>query len=585
MSRLVNIGVLALILAASAALYFYRLDAAPPHIQIDEAMIAVNAHAIATTGRDLRGEFLPLYTRTADTSWYQPMVIYASAAALAVLPFNEWTVRTPTVLFALANIALMFVFIRRLFGSVPLAAIAAAMLALTPGHIIHARYGVDYLFPVTFILGWLVCLVTYRERRQPWLLALASMVLGIGFYCYISSIVMMPLYLVLTLLMLYDDRAPQRSFALTTGLFFALQAPFLFWLSFHPEAYTATVAKYGLYDTTQLNAAQGLRSTFSFLSISQRLDQYWNYFDPSFLFFGSGIKVQFSTNLVGVFLLPMAFFIGVGVFAAAKHRAAPLHRVVLWGFVSAPLAAAIPTEQNAIFRALGLLPFGVILAAIGIRHLWRHPLSNPLAIGLHLAGWVALGGGVAYGAWTLATQHRLTSSTAPLVATGVGALVLARYTSRHTQLKAITVALFAVLLLQFNSFWSDYLNDYRVRSAFWIGGNLRGAMEELIARSDGEAAPDIYFSTLASTGGHLDWRNDFIDTYWRFYLVKHDRLDLAKRTHHLGTAAIDSVPLGSLILANLDNSAATALAASGVLTRVTTIDELDGRGYFVIYQR
>ena len=45
------------------------------------------------------------------------------------------------------------------------------------------------------------------------------------------------------------------------------------------------------------------------------------------------------------------------------------------------------------------------------------------------------------------------------------------------------------------------------------------------------------------------------------------------------------MPRGSLVLANVENGAATALAARGGLTRVTTIDELDGRAYFVIYQR
>ena len=88
-----GIAVLLVLLAASGALYLDRLDLAPPHIQIDEAMIAVNAHAIATTGRDLRGEFAPLYTQTAEHSWYQPVVIYTSALALKVLPLNEWSVR------------------------------------------------------------------------------------------------------------------------------------------------------------------------------------------------------------------------------------------------------------------------------------------------------------------------------------------------------------------------------------------------------------------------------------------------------------------------------------------------------------
>ena len=77
-------GILLAIVAASAVLYSYRLDFAPPNIQIDEAIIAINAHEIATTGRDLRGELLPLYAQTADHSWYQPVVIYLTAAMAAV---------------------------------------------------------------------------------------------------------------------------------------------------------------------------------------------------------------------------------------------------------------------------------------------------------------------------------------------------------------------------------------------------------------------------------------------------------------------------------------------------------------------
>ena len=333
-------AVLAVLMASSAALYFQRLDFAPPHTQIDEAMIAINGHAIATTGRDLGGELLPLYTQTAEHSWYQPLAIYVSALTFTMLPLNEWTVRAPTVVFALVNIGLMFALVLRLFGSVALAAIAGAMLALTPAHFIHGRYGLDYLFPITFILGWLMCLVAYRERQRPWLLVVASVILGLGFYCYISSIVMMPLYVLFTLLMLDREQAPRRSFALVAAGFLPLLVPFAIWLAGHPEAYLATVDKYGLYDTSQLNAAQGLRSTFSFLSVSQRMSQYWNYFDPSFLFFGSGIKVQFSTNLVGIFLLPMAVFIGAGIFAAAKQGADPIHRLVLLGFVTAPLAVS-----------------------------------------------------------------------------------------------------------------------------------------------------------------------------------------------------------------------------------------------------
>ena len=96
-------------------------------------MIAINAHAIATTGRDIGGEFLPLYTQTDKQSWYQPLVIYVRVLTFMVLPLNEWSMRVPTVLLALTNIALMFLLILRLYGNVPLAAVAGAMLGLTLG--------------------------------------------------------------------------------------------------------------------------------------------------------------------------------------------------------------------------------------------------------------------------------------------------------------------------------------------------------------------------------------------------------------------------------------------------------------------
>ena len=97
-------GILLAIVAVSAALYSYRLDFAPPNIQIDEAIIAINAHEIATTGRDLRGELLPLYAQTADHSWYQPAVMYLTATMLAVTPLSEWSIRIPAAVAMVSRI-------------------------------------------------------------------------------------------------------------------------------------------------------------------------------------------------------------------------------------------------------------------------------------------------------------------------------------------------------------------------------------------------------------------------------------------------------------------------------------------------
>src|SRR5262249_52768361 len=107
----------ALVVVLAAWLYFDRLDYAPPYVEIDEVLIGLDGHAIATTGRDLRGEFLPLYSQTAEHSWYQPMVIYLTAAALTVVSLSEWAVRLPTASIGILDVVLVLAVARQFLGS------------------------------------------------------------------------------------------------------------------------------------------------------------------------------------------------------------------------------------------------------------------------------------------------------------------------------------------------------------------------------------------------------------------------------------------------------------------------------------
>ena len=575
--------IVCLLVVSSALLYTRRLEYAPPHLEIDEVLIAIDAHSIATTGRDLRGELLPLYSQTAEHSWYQPFVIYLTALVLKIAPLSEWVIRLPTVCIAIVNIVLIYFVARHLFASDWLGVIAAGMLALSPAHFIHTRYGMDYIYPVPFILGWLLCLVLYSERRRAWMLVAGMTVLGIGFYSYISSIVMMPLYFVFTCLMLVWQKEPPRSYRLAAAGFLPWLVPFLVWLARHPAAYGATIEKYGVYDANQLNAVQGLRSFLSFTSVSQRLSQYWNFFNPSFLFFGSGTKVMFSTGLAGVFLLTFAVFLIIGIYRALKQPT-PLSLILVAGLATAPLPALVVAEENAIFRALALLPFGVLLATMGVEYLWSASIRKPVGAIYSPLAVAALAGGVAYGAWTLLTQSRITRSSVPLVALGAGALLVGRV-DRVKQWKIVAVCLLALMPLQFWSFWSDYFSDYRVRSAVWLGGNVRGALEELIDREQRDHAPSVYFSPLRAGSGQFDGRNQYMDAYWRFYLIKHDRQDLLARTMPFEVEKLHAALPGSLVLANLDDPVTSALVKNGELKPVKSIPELDRSTFFVVLQR
>src|SRR5262249_10901714 len=153
-----------------------------------------------------------------------------------------------------------------------------------------------------------------------------------------------------------------------------------------------------------LNALQGVRSLISYASVSDRVSRYWNFFNPAFLLFGSGIKMPFSTNLVGVFLLPFAVLWPFGIFYALTRRTTPILFVLCIGFAIAPVGAVVVAEQNAIFRGLTILPFGVLVATAGLYYLWGLPIRRPLAwlyLPLGLAGVLV---GAAYGAFAIWTR-------------------------------------------------------------------------------------------------------------------------------------------------------------------------------------
>ena len=142
-----------LLLIAAAIVYTWRLGEMPTYVSPDEAIIAVDAHSVATTGRDVHGTSMPLYfyiqvPKSERSGWFTPVIFYLSAAVQLVLPFSEWSIRIPSVIVGLTNLVLLFVLGRRLFGNTWIALMSAALLALSPAHYIFSRYALDYLYPV-----------------------------------------------------------------------------------------------------------------------------------------------------------------------------------------------------------------------------------------------------------------------------------------------------------------------------------------------------------------------------------------------------------------------------------------------------
>ncbi len=432
-TSIVRTVAIAVLLATSVAtLYVTRLGFAPVYLMHDESQFALQAQSIAATGHDLSGRRLPLYfTEPEFPAGRDPVIIYATAVVLKVLPLSESSVRLATALTGVLNVVLMFLVGRTVFKSDLLGLIAAILLALTAAHFIRSRLVLSPLYSIPFILVWLLWLARFIERPDRRTLGVAAAWLGLGLYTYLACVVMMPVYLLLTSMVAFRRQTPGRSRALLLGFLVPL-VPMAAWYVTHPERYAQIVEAYRLY-SADATAIEGAARFAAYESLRLRLNLVWSFFSPDFLFISGDSSLINSTRQIGFFPMAFALLIPVGLYRLVRSGG-DIGRVILAGFLTAPLASVISgaIEMNRIMFAI---PFGVLTAAFGAQAL------------LDARGrWWRWGG----------------------------------------------VAVLVTVPVQFAGFYGDYMGRYRVSSSAWFGGDIRTTLGDAIDRGgDGDR---IYLS-------------------------------------------------------------------------------------------
>ncbi|MFM8533260.1 MAG: ArnT family glycosyltransferase [Acidimicrobiia bacterium] len=417
---------IALVITLFAAIYATGLHVSPVYLTHDEVIYARNAYSIAHTGRDLSGQLLPVSIPVTGTFFATPANIYFTAAFLTVLPLSEVAVRLPSVIVGLLCAWLTYLIATRLSGSRMLATLAAVMLLLTPAHFMHSRLGTDHLYVVACVLGWLVVLLRANGAVSAGRAFVSSACLGASLYTYLGAAITAPVCLAIMLVWLVvRGDGDRRVLAAAVGGFVALAIPFASWHLTHPGQYAQQIRMYALYDSRTLDAVAGARTLAAPTSLAERAAVYWDYFNPSFLFFAGDAGLLNGTRYTGVFLLPMLALLPAGAMLMLL-RSGAAGALIVAVFASAPIAAAVVAERYRINRALLMLPLASVLAAAAVAWAWR---------------------------------------------------------ARSRVLRPAVVVLLIAMPLQFAAFYRDYFTDYRIRSAAWFEYNQRGAMEEVIARA------------------------------------------------------------------------------------------------------
>lgn len=365
----------------TTALYVVDLEHTPVYFGGDEAHFAVHGYALARSARDLDGTALPLFINFRDPrgdrlvqdqfhAWYQPLLFYVVAGTLEILPLNEASVRLPTALIGgLIAPLLMFLVAMRILRDRRLALLALLVLALSPSLLVLSRQALDYVCPIPFVLGWLWCLAVVVERGGLGHAFLGGLLLGVGFYSYIASWIFMPICLAMSVVAYYRSRPQARLLSIVTTIGFLIPLGLLIpWAWFHPEMLRETFRRYVnlARDVDGITMAQRARQWVSPGDLRQILAAYAGYFDPIFLFVRGGVSMTASTARSGVLLVPVAVFLGVGLYEAARRaRRDAIALVIVGGLLLAPIPASLVHEGRMIQREMFMLPFAAMLAAYG----------------------------------------------------------------------------------------------------------------------------------------------------------------------------------------------------------------------------
>ena len=550
-------------------LYTFGLSWAPVFLHFDEIKFGEQARSIAATGRDVNGRFLPLYFQMEASVWFHPLGVYLPALAFKLWTVSAAALRAPTALLGVLDVVLVYAIARRMFGRHHLALVAGALLAAAPAHFILSRMAVDYLFPAPFALGW--CLLLLRSldagSRQEWRPAVAGLfaatsVLGLGCYSYIAAVALMPLFLAVTVLLLWREGWSLRSIAVAVAGFAWPLIPAVLFVATHPEMLASTLGRYGI-EANQLDAFQRLRETLTPWFISDRANLYLSFFSPGYLFVTGGGGLVGSTRTAGVFLACTLPLMLIG-FRATLLRYSPASILLLAGVLLPPVAGSVVNEPFSIGRAITMVPFAILMAVLGIEQL--RGVTPPPVLGriLTLGGYAVIGVGALYLVYR-GVAGDFTRGGLVLVGLGAAAIGLAVAVRRSQSFLPLVAALLLACGWQFSTFALDYFGDYRVRSAFWFNGNLKGAVTRIVAEIDqaGGARPEVM----------LDQYVNRIDWYWRFHLAELGRSDLEPLLRMVSRETMPTRPLapGTLFLFPAIDDTLRALVEDRGMTLVATI--------------
>jgi hypothetical protein len=271
----------------------------------------------------------------------------------------------PLLLIA-ATIGLMYSVAATALGGWLPGVVAAAAIGFAP--LLWSQFSLapSTLYPLPLVAAWLMSIAYLSRTGGLWWAGVAGASLGAGLYMSLPAVIMMPCYVMLTVILGWPSRALSRpAWLVFLGSFAIVAIPLLVSWMMRPEEFRATVNAHHLYDANRFNVLQGAREVTSWVGLTARSEVFWDYLNPAFLFVTGRVLAW-----------PLVVLLPVGIYFAIVRETTIIGRLALAGYVAAPLAACLTAEPPTASRIIWIVPFAALLSAVAAAH-FRVPVPPP----------------------------------------------------------------------------------------------------------------------------------------------------------------------------------------------------------------
>jgi len=371
--------ILGLIIILAAFLRFWQIDKVPPSLYWDEVSQGYNAYSILKTGYDEHHEFLPIARFQAFGDYKAPVYIYLTVISIFIFGTTEFAVRFPSAFFGTLTVLLTYCLTKEIFENNKrrnlICIFASLFLAISPWHIQLSRAAYEANVATFFTaLGLLTFFMAKRKYAYFYLISSVSFVLA--FYSFNAHRIFIPL-LIFLLFFIYRKQVLLNVKKIIAVIFIGifLLIPFLLYLR-TPESKLRFTEVNIFTDISVIRESNHLQNVDGNSLIGKVFDNrrvlyglsflkhYFDFFNPTYLFFKGDGNPRFSTQDNGELYLYMLPLIIAGIYFIIKTDRINRYFLLGW-FLLAPVAAATARETPHALRSETFIPIYEIFAAYG----------------------------------------------------------------------------------------------------------------------------------------------------------------------------------------------------------------------------